>query len=90
MARIHKREIRLHNFESADQVKGSIKRNVTTCTCARSAELVAILLHTGLQGMNVVQLAQKVLREHGGWVGLQRLTFEEITHIYGLGEAKAA
>ena len=54
------------------------------------AELLAILLRTGLQGLNVVQLAQKLLREHGGWVGLQRLTFEEITHIHGLGEAKAA
>src|SRR3712207_2590859 len=54
------------------------------------AELLAILLRTGLQGLNVVQLAQKLLREHGGWVGLQRLTFEEITHIHGLSEAKAA
>jgi DNA repair protein RadC len=54
------------------------------------AELLAILLRTGLQGLNVVQLAQKLLIEHGGWVGLQRLTFEELTRIHGLGEAKAA
>lgn len=54
------------------------------------AELLAILLRTGLQGMNVVQLAQKLLLEHGGWIGLQRLTFEELTRIHGLGEAKAA
>lgn len=54
------------------------------------AELLAILLRTGLQGMNVIQLAQKILRDHGGWVGLQRLSFEELTHIHGLGEAKAA
>ncbi len=54
------------------------------------AELLAILLRTGLQGMNVVQLAQKLLLEHRGWIGLQRLSFEELTKIHGLGEAKAA
>src|SRR5919202_1608419 len=54
------------------------------------AELLAILLRTGLQGLNVVQLAQQLLREHGGWAGLQRLSFDELTRIHGLGEAKAA
>ncbi len=54
------------------------------------AELLAILLRVGVHGMNVVQLAQKLLREHGGWAGLQRLSFEELTKIHGMGEAKAA
>ena len=54
------------------------------------AELLAILLRTGLQGLNVVQLAQKLLVEHKGWAGLQRLSFEELCHIHGFGEAKAA
>lgn len=54
------------------------------------AELLAILLRVGVAGINVVQLAQKLLLEHGGWIGLQRLTFEEITAIHGMGEAKAA
>jgi DNA repair protein RadC len=54
------------------------------------AELLAILLRVGVPGMNVVQLAGKLLRDHGGWIGLQRLTFEEMTRIHGLGEAKAA
>ena len=54
------------------------------------AELVAILLRVGVQGLNVVQLAQKMLLDHGGWVGLQRLTFHELCNIHGMGEAKAA
>lgn len=54
------------------------------------AELLAILLRVGVPGMNVVHLAQKLLSEHGGWIGLQRLSFEELTHIHGLGAAKAA
>ena len=54
------------------------------------AELLAILLRTGLQGMNVIQLAQQLLRDNGGWLGLQRLSFQELTQIHGFGEAKAA
>ena len=54
------------------------------------AELVAILLRVGVQGLNVVQLAQRMLIENGGWVGLQRLTFQEFCNIHGMGEAKAA
>jgi DNA repair protein RadC len=54
------------------------------------AELLAILLRTGVAGINVVELSRKLLIERGGWVGLQRLGFEEITGIHGMGEAKAA
>ena len=54
------------------------------------AELLAILLRVGVSGINVIQLAQKLLIDHGGWAGLQRLSFEEMTKIHGLGEAKAA
>ena len=67
---------------------GSTRRKVIAC--ARAAELVAILLRTGLQGLNVVQLAQKLLAEQKGWAGLQRLSFEELCTIHGFGEAKAA
>ena len=52
--------------------------------------MLAILLRTGLQGTNVIQLAQKLLRDNGGWLGLQRLSFEELTNIHGFGAAKAA
>jgi DNA repair protein RadC len=54
------------------------------------AELLAILLRTGVVGVNVVELARNLLIEHGSWVGLQRLSFEELTKIHGMGEAKAA
>lgn len=54
------------------------------------AELLAILLRVGVSGINVIQLAQKLLVEQGGWVGLQRLSFEEMCKIHGLGEAKSA
>ena len=42
------------------------------------AELLAILLRVGVEGANVVQLAQQLLSEFGGWDGLQRADFSEI------------
>ncbi len=54
------------------------------------AELLAIVLRVGVTGLNVVQLAQRLLLEHGGWLGLQRLSFAELTQVHGVGAAKAA
>lgn len=56
----------------------------------RNAELVAILLRAGIRGLNAVQLAQKILLEAGGLVGLQRISYEELRGFKGLGPAKAA
>lgn len=53
------------------------------------SELLAILLRVGVSGQNVIQLAQQMLQVHGGWVGLQRLSFGELCQIRGMGEAKA-
>lgn len=54
------------------------------------SELLAILLRVGVEGQNVIQLAQQMLVTHGGWAGLQRLSFEEMCKIHGMGAAKAA
>ena len=54
------------------------------------AELLAILLRTGVPGANAVDLAQRLLRDHGGWAGLQRLSSAELARTHGVGHAKAA
>lgn len=54
------------------------------------AELLAILLRVGVQGMNVIQLAQKLLHDHGGWRGLQQSSFADLCTFHGMGEAKTA
>ncbi len=54
------------------------------------AELLAILLRSGIAGMNVLQLAQKLMIEHGGWKGLQRVDFETLCQTHGIGDGKAA
>jgi DNA repair protein RadC len=54
------------------------------------AELLAIVIGSGVPGANAVQLAQRLLAAHGGWSGIQRLSFHELTQVHGVGEAKAA
>ena len=54
------------------------------------AELLAILLRVGVAGTNVVQLAQQLLVQHGGWMGLLRADYGELCKRRGVGEAKAA
>lgn len=55
-----------------------------------TAELLAVLLRTGLQGENAVALAQRLLQSFGGLPGLHRADFAEMESTHGLGEAKAA
>src|ERR687895_2489084 len=55
-----------------------------------NGELLAILLNTGLPGEPVTEVAQRLLRDHGGLPGLMRLDVVELARIRGVGEAKAA
>jgi len=54
------------------------------------AELLAILLRVGVAGTNVVQLAQQLLVERGGWSGLMRTDYIDLCQRHGIGGAKAA
>lgn len=55
-----------------------------------AAELLAILIRSGTRGVNAVNLAQTLLRDVGGLVGLQRTPYDEMCRRRGLGRAKAA
>ena len=52
------------------------------------AELIAILLRTGLQGANVVQVAQNVLQKFGSLNALASV--DELKQVPGVGPDKAA
>lgn len=54
------------------------------------AELLALLLRTGIQGTHVLQLAAKVLDQFGGISGLLNARAQDLQHIKGLGPAKGA
>lgn len=54
------------------------------------AELVALLLRTGLRGTSVLALSQQLLDSFGGLTGLLRAGTDEMKRIKGLGPAKRA
>ena len=53
------------------------------------AELIAILLRTGLKGANVVQVAQNLLKKFGSLNALALATVDELKQISGVGPDKA-
>ena len=54
------------------------------------AELVALLLRTGVKGDSVLGLAQRLLDDFGGLTGLLRADPQALRRIKGLGPAKLA
>jgi DNA repair protein RadC len=54
------------------------------------AELLALLLRTGIQGTPVLQLAQQMLDRFGGWAGLLAASVRDLGTVKGLGPAKRA
>ncbi|MFC5700506.1 DNA repair protein RadC [Cohnella faecalis] len=53
------------------------------------AELLAILLRTGTDKESAIHLAQRIISECGGLRGLAERNWDELTHIRGIGPAKA-
>ena len=54
------------------------------------AELLALLLRTGFKGLGVLQLAQSVIDQFGGYAGLLHAQAADLKGIKGLGPAKRA
>ena len=55
----------------------------------RTAELIAILLGTGMKGMSALQIADQLLRQFGTLEGLARASLEELRRTRGVGRGKA-
>ena len=54
------------------------------------SELIAILLRTGLQGTNVVQVGRNILQKFGSLNALASASVDELKQISGVGPDKAA
>jgi DNA repair protein RadC len=60
-------------------------------TALSPAELIAILLRTGLKGTNVVEVGRLLLKKHGGSLRtLATLTVDDLRKVKGIGPDKAA
>jgi DNA repair protein RadC len=55
-----------------------------------NADLLAIILRTGTQGENVMELANRLLAQYSGLSGLLNVDFHLLCQEHGLGTAKAA
>lgn len=53
-----------------------------------TAELLAIILRTGVDGENVIRLAERLLTQFNGLPGLARASFAELCQVKGIGPAK--
>jgi DNA repair protein RadC len=53
-------------------------------------ELLAILLRVGVEGENAVHMADRILNENHGLIGLYRTSYLELCEQHGIGPAKAA
>src|SRR6266567_3295161 len=53
------------------------------------AELVAILLRTGVSGANAVEVARQLLEKYGSLTGLSRCSLDELSKIKGVKFTKA-
>lgn len=54
-----------------------------------TAELLAIIIRTGVDGENVVRLSERLLVGFGGLPGLARASITELQSLKGIGPAKA-
>src|SRR5881394_281138 len=54
-----------------------------------NAELIAILLRTGLEGYSAIHIAQQLLAKFGTLDGLARASLEELQQVKGVGRDKA-
>ena len=53
------------------------------------AELIAILLRTGLKGVNAVEIGRQLVQKYGSLQSLAQASLEDLQRVKGIGRAKA-
>lgn len=77
----------LKNLDKQDLPRERLKR--LGASALKTQELIAIILRTGTRGENVLNLAERLLRDYGGLSGLARAPYKELTRVKGVGDTKA-
>ncbi len=57
--------------------------------CLSDAELLAVIIRTGSKGQSSVELAQRILVESNGFLGIQRRSIRQLMKMKGIGYVKA-
>lgn len=79
---------RIADMESDERPRERMQKN--GAEALSNYELIAILLRTGMKNENVIDQAKRMLLTIGGLYGLKKVSLDELSHIRGIGLAKAA
>lgn len=77
----------IHQLPQADRPRERLLKQGPQAVS--SAELIAIILGSGMKGKSVLQLSQELIMHFGGLDKLADATIEEMCEIKGLGKVKA-
>lgn len=58
-------------------------------SCLSDAELLAVIIRTGTHTQTSVELAQHILTDSGGFLGMQKRSLQQFQKIKGIGRVKA-
>jgi DNA repair protein RadC len=83
-----KRTYRISDLDESDRPRERLMEK--GAKSLSKAELLAILLRTGVLGEKAVEVGQRLLNKFNGLEGLQRASLAEICDQHGIGMAKAA
>ncbi len=78
----------IHDMPAGERPRERLIRE--GATSLSTAELLAIIFRVGVDGENVLTLANRLLSKYGGLAGLARAPFSDLQAEHGLGEAKVA
>ena len=78
----------VHDIPTNDRPRERLQKN--GADTLPTSDLLAIILRTGTQRDNVIELATKLLAKYGGLSGLMRADFHDLNNEHGLGLAKTA
>ena len=79
--------LRIHELPAQDRPREKLAAQ--GAEALSDSELIAILLRTGMQGANAIDVARKLLTEFKSLSGLARCSVKELSKIKGVGPAKA-
>ncbi len=79
---------KISDLDAADRPRERLAK--AGAQALNNAELLAILLRTGIEGENAVEMGWRLLHDLGGLSGIHRASYEEVCTQHGLGPAKAA
>lgn len=79
--------VRIHDLPAQDRPRERLAAH--GAEKLSNAELIAILLRTGMKGMSAIHIAEQLLRQFGSLDGLARAPLEELRKVKGVGRDKA-